>query len=177
MSDTQNIIFVITTILILLITWKFSIKAKRPHGIPRFVAFESILLIVLLNIHIWFENPLAWYQIVSWIFLVVSIPLAVQGAMLLRAVGKPRGDFENTTKLVEVGLYKYIRHPLYSSLFFLGAGAYFKNITMETSFLVVINSIALYITARIEEKEMITKFNDEYIRYMKKTKMFVPYIF
>jgi protein-S-isoprenylcysteine O-methyltransferase Ste14 len=40
----------------------------------------------------------------------------------------------------------------------------------------VINLIAIYFTARIEEKEMIAKFGNEYQMYMKETKMFIPYI-
>jgi protein-S-isoprenylcysteine O-methyltransferase Ste14 len=38
------------------------------------------------------------------------------------------------------------------------------------------NLIAVYITARIEENEMIVKFGDDYRIYMKETKMFIPYI-
>jgi protein-S-isoprenylcysteine O-methyltransferase Ste14 len=40
----------------------------------------------------------------------------------------------------------------------------------------VINLIAVYFTARIEEKEMIEKFGDPYHEYIKETKMFLPYI-
>ena len=39
-----------------------------------------------------------------------------------------------------------------------------------------INLIAVYITARVEEKEMITKFGDEYKSYMNRTTMFIPFI-
>jgi protein-S-isoprenylcysteine O-methyltransferase Ste14 len=41
----------------------------------------------------------------------------------------------------------------------------------------VINLIAIYFTARIEEKEMIAKFGDDYVEYMKETKMFIPFLF
>jgi protein-S-isoprenylcysteine O-methyltransferase Ste14 len=40
----------------------------------------------------------------------------------------------------------------------------------------VINLIAVYITSRIEENEMIKKFGDDYRIYMKETKMFIPFI-
>jgi protein-S-isoprenylcysteine O-methyltransferase Ste14 len=177
LTNTQILIFILGTVLFLLFTWQFSIKAKRPHGIPRFFAFESILLLVLFSIHVWVDDPFGWNQIVSWLLLFISIPLVVQGVLLLRFVGKPQGDFENTTTLVEIGLYKYIRHPLYSSLLFLGTGVYFKHITVETTILVLINIIALIATAKREEKEMFEKFGEEYDHYMKKTKMFVPFIF
>jgi protein-S-isoprenylcysteine O-methyltransferase Ste14 len=39
-----------------------------------------------------------------------------------------------------------------------------------------INLIAVFITARIEENEMIAKFGDNYRLYMTETKMFIPFI-
>jgi len=63
----------------------------------------------------------------SWICLFGSIPLAAQGFYLLRKLGNARErvespenfTFENTTNLVEDGIYHYIRHPLYGSLLLL----------------------------------------------------------
>jgi protein-S-isoprenylcysteine O-methyltransferase Ste14 len=40
----------------------------------------------------------------------------------------------------------------------------------------VINIAALFLTARIEEKEMTAKFGHQYTDYMKETKMFLPFI-
>jgi protein-S-isoprenylcysteine O-methyltransferase Ste14 len=40
----------------------------------------------------------------------------------------------------------------------------------------LVNFIALYTTARIEEKEMIEKFGDTYRDYMRETKMFIPFV-
>ena len=61
--------------------------------------------------------------------------MLVAGAVLLRRASKPgvvRVDeklfkFEKTTELVTSGIFKYIRHPLYSSLIFLTWGIYFKH--------------------------------------------------
>lgn len=97
------------------------------------------------------------------------------GFLLLSIIGKPKGDLENTTKLVEVGLYRFIRHPLYASLLFLGTGIFLKNISIVTTTLAFINFIALIATAKREEKEMLEKFGEEYIMYMQKTKMFIPF--
>jgi protein-S-isoprenylcysteine O-methyltransferase Ste14 len=174
--NTSIGILIIGTIANCIFTWKFSIKAKRPHGIPRFFAFESILLLALLNVPVWFKEPLVWNQIISWIFLLVSVVLAIWGFLLLRIIGKPQGDLENTSKLVTVGLYRFIRHPLYASLLFLGTGTFFKHISIVTTIFAIINFIALIATAKREEKEMLEKFGNNYLDYMKKNKMFIPYI-
>jgi len=41
--------------------------------------------------------------------------------------------------------------------------------------LAIINFIALFLTARVEEGEMINKFGDDYRGYMKQTKMFFSF--
>jgi protein-S-isoprenylcysteine O-methyltransferase Ste14 len=170
-------IFALATVAFTMFTWFYSIKAKRLHGIPRFFAFEFILLLTILNIPVWFIEPLSWNQIISWLFLLISIIFALSGFMLLRIIGRPEGDFENTTKLVEAGIFRFIRHPLYASLIFFGTGVFLKSITMLTLILALLNFIALIVTATIEEKEMENKFGNDYINYIKRTKMFIPYIF
>lgn len=73
----------------------------------------------------------------AWALLAVSLFLVLHGLRLLRTLGKPdqaRGDttllpLEKTTQLVTVGAYRYIRHPLYSSLLFLAWGACCKHLT------------------------------------------------
>jgi protein-S-isoprenylcysteine O-methyltransferase Ste14 len=40
----------------------------------------------------------------------------------------------------------------------------------------VINLVAVYLTAKIEEKEMIARFGRDYIEYIQETKMFLPYL-
>ena len=83
---------------------------------------------------------------------------------------------EETVNLVTTGIYKYIRHPLYLSLIAGGFGAMMKDPGTFQIILGCINFISLFITARVEEKEMITKFMNEYEAYMKKTRMFIPFI-
>ena len=173
----MNLTIVITgTIIIILISWFLSIKQKRYHGIARFFAFESILILVLLNIKIWFLNPFSLCQIISWILLTLSLYFAIAGFILLKKIGKPTANIENTSVLVKTGLYKFIRHPLYLSVFLLGTGVMMKNPGSSQLMLGAINLIAIYITARIEEREMISRFGAEYQEYMKETKMFIPYI-
>ena len=67
--------------------------------------------------------------------LIACIVPLIFGVQSLRTRGKPNKEerpdaqlmaFERTTKLVTSGIYKYIRHPLYSSLLLLAWGAFFK---------------------------------------------------
>jgi protein-S-isoprenylcysteine O-methyltransferase Ste14 len=164
------------TLIIILFSWFLSIKYKRYHGIARFFAFESIFILTLLNFKVWFQNPFSIFQILSWILLTLSAYAAIAGYLLLKRKGKPDKNFENTSVLVKSGLYGYIRHPLYFSLFLLGTGVMLKDPQSFQLVLGAINLVAIFFTARIEEKEMITKFGDDYRIYIKETKMFIPFV-
>ena len=72
--------------------------------------------------------------------------------------------------------YRFIRHPLYASLLFLGTGIFLKDISIITALFAFVNFVALIATAKREEKEMIGKFGEEYIDYMQKTRMFIPFV-
>lgn len=170
-------ILIAGTIFIILFSWFLSIKHKRYHGITRFFSFESIFILVLLNSSAWFSNPFSVKQLISWIILITSLYIAVAGFMKLSRMGKPSGgNFENTSKIVRTGLYRYIRHPLYLSLFLLGTGTMLKDVTVVTILLGVLNLVAVWVTSRIEEGEMIARFGGEYRSYMKETKMFIPFV-
>lgn len=173
----MNIPALITgSIVIIVFSWFYSVKGKRYHGIPRLFAFESILILVLLNITNWFSTPFSWNQIISLILLALSAWVGIAGYVTLYRKGKAEGDFENTTVLVRSGVYGIIRHPLYLSLLLIGTSIMMIKLTLPSIIAGLVNLIALGVTAYIEEKEMVEKFGQQYNDYMKETKMFIPFI-
>lgn len=162
-----------------------SLFSPRSHGFYRFFAWEILLILFINNLAGWFSHPLAWYQLVSWVFLIFSLALVIPGLKLLGEIGRQdtvRNDLsllgmEKTTRLVTVGLYRHIRHPLYSSLLFLCWGIVFKSPSWLDAGLALICTGFLVATARVEEGENIRYFGDEYVDYMKHSKMFVPFVF
>ncbi len=169
-------ILIAGTICIIVFSWFFSIKYKRYHGITRFFAFESVFILLMMNFRIWFTDPFSPIHIISWILLILSAYVGIEGYLLLKRMGKSEESFENTSVLVKSGLYRYIRHPLYLSVFLFGIGIMFKDPRQTRLILGAVILVAVYFTARIEEKEMTAKFGDEYRKYMKETKMFIPFI-
>jgi protein-S-isoprenylcysteine O-methyltransferase Ste14 len=172
--------------LILVYISRASLRRPRSHGFHRFFAWEAILALFLLNVDFWFRDPFAWHQIIAWILLFVSfIPLGF-GVQALRARGKPtanrEGDpsllaFEKTTALVTTGIYRYIRHPLYSSLLLLAWGIFFKSPSWLGGVLVIVTTISLALTAKADEAECAKFFGTAYQDYMKTTRMFIPFLF
>lgn len=154
-----------------------SLRDPGAHGFYRFFAFEAIVALIALNLPYWFRKPLSPRQLVSWPLLAGSAGLAVHGFRLLRVIGRPAGDFEQTTRLVRQGAYRVIRHPLYASLLLLAWGAYLKKPSAAGAALAAGASAALAATAKVEERENLARFGDEYARYMQETRMFVPGLF
>jgi protein-S-isoprenylcysteine O-methyltransferase Ste14 len=183
-SIAQIVVFVFGSAFIFYISQK-SLLNFRVHGFYRFFVFEFTLTLVLLNISYWFADPFSPQQIISWFLLFISIYLIVQSVLLLKKIGasskREEGsanfEFENTVNLVRVGVYKYIRHPMYGSLLFLCLGALLKNISVITILFAVLIILFLILTAKVEERENINFFGNSYLEYMKETKMFIPYFF
>jgi protein-S-isoprenylcysteine O-methyltransferase Ste14 len=179
------IAFVVGTAIIIYVS-RASLLRPRSHGFYRFFVWEAVVVLFLLNVNYWFVRPFAWYQIIAWILLFTSIVPVVWGTILLRRKGKPverrTGDpsllaFETTTALVTTGIYRYIRHPLYSSLLLLTWGIFFKVPSITGGGLASAATVLLYFTARADEAECIRFFGEQYREYMLKTRRFIPFIF
>ncbi len=163
-----------------------SLRAPRSHGFYRLFAWECILALFLLNVEVWFQLPFTWYQLISWLLLILCLEPLILGIRTLRSHGQPVAQragepqllaFEKTSALVTSGIYHYIRHPLYSSLLLLTWGIFFKSLTWPGLFLAVAATVFLFVTALVDEAECIRFFGAPYHDYMKRSKRFVPFLF
>jgi protein-S-isoprenylcysteine O-methyltransferase Ste14 len=182
--ESKIILFTLATVGIAWVS-RASLRSIRSHGFYRFFAWETLLILFLMNVEAWFADPFSLRQILSLLFLILSLVFISLGVQAFRRRGKidpERQDpalvgIEKTTTLVTTGVYHYIRHPFYSSLLFLGWGIFLKQVSWLGGLLAVINTLLLVVTARIEEKENVVYFGAAYREYMQHTKMFVPYLF
>jgi protein-S-isoprenylcysteine O-methyltransferase Ste14 len=170
------VIFAVASAGILIYSWP-SLRRPRSHGFFRFFAFEAIVGMLILNVRYWYADPLSPLQIISWVLLAASLALAIHGFIILPRAGRSEGSFEDTTVLVQRGAYRYIRHPLYASLLFLGWGAFLKHPAPLQVILVGVATLFLVATAKADEAECLEKFGESYAAYMKATRMFIPFIF
>jgi len=182
----KTIIFIACSIPLIIISWR-TLSSIRSHGFYRFLSWEIILWLFLSNYKYWFARPFSPVQIVSWFLLIASAYLAIAGALTIRKKGHSRKSgedrnekelyqFEETTELIESGVFRYIRHPLYSSLICLTWGIMLKTPTWLLTLLALFSTFCLFITSTIEEKECILYFGNPYREYMKRSKRFFPFI-
>lgn len=178
-------IFFAASAAIILLSWR-SLRAVRSHGFYRFFAVELLSALILLNVPLWFRDPLSGRQLVSWFLGVASIGLAIEGFRLLRVMGRPAPTtarstnlpFENTTALVAVGAYRFIRHPMYASLLALVWCAYLKNPFAISGIVLALSASGfLIVTSVAEERENLVSFGAAYAAYMKRTRRFLPFLF
>ncbi len=156
--------------------WKV-VRRGPTHAVPRLIAFEAILGLVLANAPNWFATPLAVRQVASWVLLGGSLLLAAHGFSLLRVHGGTTGGIETTTVIVRRGAYRYIRHPLYLSLMLFALGAYLKAPGWLAGGLLGLTIAGLLVTASVEERENESRFGESYREYMRATKKLVPFVF
>ena len=178
------VIFGIISALIILLSWR-TLWNFTSHGFYRFFCWECIAWLASANYSYWFKNPFQVKQIFSWIFLITSAYLIIAGILMMKKYGKPKKgkrekelyQFESTSIMVTKGIFRHIRHPLYSSLLFLTWGIFLKNATLPLLIVSFTSTFFILITAWYDEKECISFFGLEYREYMKKTKKFIPFLF
>jgi protein-S-isoprenylcysteine O-methyltransferase Ste14 len=179
----KYLVFGILSLPIVILSWRTLFKV-RSHGFYRFFSWECIVWLLASNYKFWFDNPFCIRQVFSWVFLFIGAYLVIAGAILLKKAGKPVEsrneealfEFEKTSELVDTGIFKYIRHPLYSSLIFLTWGIFLKNPTVQLFIVSFFSTVFLYSTALFDEKECIQYFGNKYREYMKRTKRFIPFL-
>jgi protein-S-isoprenylcysteine O-methyltransferase Ste14 len=180
--EAKLVAFVVVSAGFALLTWR-SLRNFRSHGPYRFLAWTAIWILVLSNLEYWFAEPFVIRQIVSWLLLFISIVAVTYGVVSL-CRGRPDSDrkeatlmgIEKTTVLVTTGAYRFVRHPMYSSFLFGALGILLKHVSWQSSFMTGITIFFTAMTARIEEAENIRYFGDAYRSYMKRTKMFIPFL-
>ena len=144
-------------------------------------------LILWLSPFVYLINPgwMAWSKIglpewVRWLGVGFGVLCVLGVYWLFSSIGTgitPVSATRKEHKLVTNGIYKYIRHPLYTfgSSLFLAFGMMADNWFIAS--LGVLAFIGMAIRTPKEEANLIEKFGDDYREYMKRTGRFLPKLF
>ncbi len=178
------------------ISFYFRIKADKDTGekISR-KADGSIMmnfiriggLILWLSPFVYLINPawMAWSKLglpesIRWLGVGIGIVCVFGIYWLFSSIGSgitPTSATRSEHKLVTKGIYKYIRHPLYT----FGSSLFIAFGMMADNWLIALLGVLAFIGMAIrtpkEEANLIEKFGDEYRDYMKRTGRFLPKLF
>lgn len=144
-------------------------------------------LILWLSPFVYLINPawMAWSKIglpewIRWLGVGLGLVGVFGVYWLFSSIGSgisPTSGTRKEHKLVTNGIYKYIRHPLYTfgSSLFISFGMIADN--WFIALLGVFAFVMMAIRTPKEEANLIEKFGDEYREYMKRTGRFLPKLF
>ncbi|ADH84965.1 methyltransferase family protein [Desulfurivibrio alkaliphilus] len=179
----EIVLFAVLSIPLVFLSWRALFNLRR-HGVYRFITWECILWIGVNNINQPTESKAILGFSPATALLIAALLIVLSSLSVMLQHGKISGKrkdetlfgFEKTTSLVEVGLFRYIRHPMYLSLLCLTWGLLLKNPEPGLLLVALVGTITCIYTALIEEQENIAYFGEEYRQYMHRTKMFIPFI-
>lgn len=115
-------------------------------------------------------------NVLGIILVVIGVLMGLLSVIQLNKNLSPFPTPINGGELIETGLYKYIRHPIYTSIVstLVGYGLYSGS---AYKILITITLLILFFyKSQYEEKKLSLVFKD-YPEYMKKTGRFLPKIF
>jgi protein-S-isoprenylcysteine O-methyltransferase Ste14 len=177
------IVFLVLSLPLLALSWRALFNLKN-HGLYRLVVFECILWLAIQNYRYLIVEEFDLQQLISSALMITSLVFVLSAVFIMRKKGrvsKQRRDhtllgFEKTTVLIETGIFKHVRHPMYSSLLFLAWGILLRHIEATLLIVALIATCSGIFAALMEEKENIAYFGERYRHYTLKTKMFIPYV-
>ena len=110
-------------------------------------------------------------EIIGWVTLVGGMILVMAPIIMFpRRGGVSKGkSFVETTRLVDTGIYSFIRHPQYTGgiiAIFLTTLLWYPHWLFGV--LGVVGTVVLYLGCREEDKLLVKKFGDDYKRYMER---------
>jgi protein-S-isoprenylcysteine O-methyltransferase Ste14 len=141
-----------------------------------------VILITILGIICFPANPLvltgvletSFYPalfIIGWVVWTFGFALVLAPIIMFPRRGgvSKGGKFVDTTKLVDTGIYSIIRHPQYTGgvySIFLTTLLWYPHWLFAV--LGVIGTVVVYLGIKEEDKHLVKKFGDDYVRYMQK---------
>ncbi len=133
------------------------------------IQFASMGLMLFLSKGI-FHNTLA-----------LSIFIVGLGIGLWALMHNQLGNFniqpklKENARLITTGIYQYIRHPMYFSVFVMMLGLLIATPTIYELFFFTVLLVVLYLKAKKEEALWIKK-NPAYAEYREKSKYIIPFV-
>ena len=112
----------------------------------------------------------------SLYLLALGLLFVLAGVLLWISAGRHLNRAQLAGKFATAGPFKYVRHPVYISMYVLAVGLGFIFFT-PLWFLVLAVFLPLwYLECRKEEQEMIEIYGQKYVEYQEQTGMLIPKI-
>ena len=130
------------------------------------------------------NNLIAIPGIISPVLLTIGTTLNVIGLIIAITARRTladnwSGDIEikKDHKLITTGIYKYVRHPIYTGVIAMALGTILLIMSINAFIFFGIISALMIFKLKQEEKLLTKYFPKEYPEYKKRTKGLIPFIY
>jgi protein-S-isoprenylcysteine O-methyltransferase Ste14 len=162
-------------------------KSAREDGFSKYIVMATLFgfmpgIQYIINLgRAGVGNFLRGFPIISYVgFLLIFLGLVVNwtGILTLKKQWSSVVIIKDDHQLIDHGIYKFIRHPIYSAVFLVLLG-FCLALANWISFLVILvpNMISFGYRIHVEEKALEKHFGEKYINYERRTKRLIPWIF
>ena len=177
--------------IIFILDWSVSslfVKKSLTKRGPWWILWRVVVaLFVILFVHYNRSGALSFFRFSFQSFFSFLIPgsvltlLGLFGAIWARFhLGRNWSGYityKEDQTLVTTGPYRYIRHPIYTSMILMFIGTILYDGSLFTSIIFLILTIDFVLRTKKEEKIMIRLFGEKYMDYMKRTKRLIPLVY
>ena len=147
---------------------------KKVISIPPNYFYFCIFFIILVHfVFPYLQIIYVPFNLMAMILIIIGVYLISRSYLLFKKNNTPE-NFDESRCIVEEGLYKYSRNPMYLGgvIFLIGASFLFGNILSFISpafFFIVIN----YMFIPFEEEKMESIFDEKYLDYKKRVRRWI----
>jgi len=131
------------------------------------------LIYVLHDFPVYFKFPFIFYIQIIGLVLTSAGYLLFIWSVIVRGRCAVSWEMPENQRLVTWGPYRYVRHPSYLGYFLMFFGLFFLWPNLFT--LLPLLAIPGYFSLTFEEERLLVqRFRDEYVKYQRKTGRFIP---
>jgi protein-S-isoprenylcysteine O-methyltransferase Ste14 len=185
------VLYAVTVVLarVLWMRWRWgvsraSLVGARTHGRhwQMLIVFHSIVATILGSSVLWgmgrlsviaLMTPPRWMELVGCLLLFVGWSMIIISQHQMGAAWR-LGIVDEQTQLQVRGLYRYVRHPIYTGMVIATAGLLVMMPTLVMLGLMILALLGLNREARLEEEHLERIHGDTYRQYLARTGRWLP---
>ena len=153
-------------------------KAERLDRRARWgIVLEGLAYSLIWQTRFWEREPHAWRTTLSIVFLALAATLSWSSARTLGRQWRFDAGLNADHQLVTSGAYRFVRHPIYTSMLCMLLGTGFMVAPMVLlAISTVIFIIGTEIRVRIEDKLLASHFGERFRDYQDRVGAYIPFV-
>jgi protein-S-isoprenylcysteine O-methyltransferase Ste14 len=150
---------------------------KRDRRARWEILLQGIAYSLLWQNRFWARSPEAWRVALSVLFFVLAGVFSWSGARALGHHWRFDAGLSADHELVRSGVYRVVRHPIYTSMLFvlLGTGFMFTPMPMLVV-AVLVFIVGTEIRVRVEDGLLASRFDAEFRQYQRSVPAYIPFL-